>query len=226
MILALGGDGTFLSALEMAWSRDIPVAGINFGRLGFLTAAGMGEDARAWAADLVSGRCSIQERSVLKVDYAGLPDGFFPMALNEFVIRRDGPQMLSIDVSVDGRPLPTYWADGIMVVTPTGSTAYSLSLGGPVVMPDSHVILITPLASHNLNVRPLVIPQSAEVEVVIHTRDGHGLLMADNRSVTIPAGEKLVFMCAASPLRCVTFDDNFINALKTKLFWGEDRRNH
>lgn len=227
MLLALGGDGTFLSTLKLVYGRDIPVAGINFGRLGFLTSARMDSDSPRWVDDLLSGNYTIQERSVLSIASPCLPEDFLPLALNEFVIRRRDSDILSIDVSVDGHPLPPYWADGLMFVTPTGSTAYSLSLGGPVVMPDSKVMLLTPLASHNLNVRPMVIPLDSTVEVVFHTSDGAGILTADNRAVEIPAESVLQVTCGASTLKCVSLnDDNFINALSTKLFWGEDRRNN
>lgn len=226
MLLVFGGDGTFLSTLGLVYGRDIPVAGINSGRLGFLTAARLGDEAGRIAGDLLAGRYSIQERAVLRVSADRLPDAFCPLALNEFVIRRNGARMLSVDVSVDGHALPPYWADGIMVVTPTGSTAYSLSLGGPVVAPDSRVMLITPLASHNLNVRPLVIPLESDVDIVFHTPDGSGILTADNRAVELPEGSKITVTCAGSSIKCVSFDDDsFIGALKDKLFWGEDKRN-
>ena len=226
MLLALGGDGTFLSTLRLAYGLDIPVAGINFGRLGFLTSARMDGDCPRWVDDLLEGRYTVQERSVLQISSACLPDDFLSLALNEFVVRRRDSNILSVDVSVDGHPLPPYWADGLMFVTPTGSTAYSLSLGGPVVMPDSRVMLITPLASHNLNVRPLVIPLDSVVEFVFHTSDGNGILTADNRAVEIPAETSFRITCGASSLKCVSLnDDNFINALSTKLLWGEDRRN-
>lgn len=226
MLLALGGDGTFLSTLKMVYGRDIPVAGINFGRLGFLTSASMDCDSPKWVDDLLEGRYTVRERSVLQMSSPCLPDDFLPLALNEFVIRRKESNILSIDVSVDGHPLPAYWADGLMFVTPTGSTAYSLSLGGPVVMPGSRVMLITPLASHNLNVRPLVIPLDSTVEVLFHTTDGSGILTADNRAVEIPAESVLRITCGTSALKCISLnDDNFINALSTKLLWGEDRRN-
>ncbi len=226
LFLTLGGDGTFLSALEMVYGRDIRVAGINFGRLGFLTSAGMSDDCPKWLDDLLSGNYSIQERSVLKVCSPSLTDDFYPLALNEFVFRRSGSAMLSVNVFVDGRPLPAYWADGILVATPTGSTAYSLSLGGPVVMPDSEVMLITPLASHNLNVRPLVIPLSSRVDIAFGTSDKAGMLIADNRAIEVPAGEAFTVTRAEHAVKCISFnDDNFITALKAKLFWGEDRRN-
>ena len=226
MLLSIGGDGTLLGTLELLSGRDIPVAGINFGRLGFLTSAAMDSDSPSWVDDLLEGRYSIVEREVLNVSCADLPEGFYPYALNEFSLRRKEGGMLSIDITVDGNPLPTYWADGVLIATPTGSTAYSLSLGGPVVFPGSGVMLITPLAPHNLNVRPLVIPPASKVGITFSSSSGSVVLSADSRTAEVPDGSHLDITRSAAPLRCISFgDNNFIKALTTKLFWGEDRRN-
>ena len=226
MLLAIGGDGTLLATLELLAGRDIPVAGINFGRLGFLTSAAMDSDSPAWVDDLLEGRYSIIGREMLHAACSDLPCGFYPYALNEFTLRRKDGGMLSVDISVDGNPLPTYWADGVLIATPTGSTAYSLSLGGPVVFPGSGVMLITPLAPHNLNVRPLVIPPASKVEMTFPSSSENVVLSADSRMTDIPGGAHLVITRSETPLRCVSFgDNNFIKALTTKLFWGEDRRN-
>lgn len=226
MLLALGGDGTYLSSLEVVRGRCIPVAGINYGRLGFLTTASFKDDFEVWISDLLSGNYEILERDVLKASSDVLPQDFFPFALNEFVIRRKDAAMLSVDVSVDGRKLPPYWADGLMFVTATGSTAYSLSLGGPIIAPDSRVMLITPLASHNLNVRPLVIPVGSKVEMTFHTTSETGIFTADNRAAEVPSGSSFTITRDDYPLRSVSINgNNFIKALRNKLFWGEDKRN-
>jgi len=226
LLLALGGDGTYLSSLQIVRGRSIPVAGINYGRLGFLTTAAFDDDSEAWVSDLLSGNYDILERDVLKVSSDALPQDFFPFALNEFVIRRRDSGMLSVDVSVDGKKLPPYWADGLMFVTATGSTAYSLSLGGPIISPDSRVMLITPLASHNLNVRPLVIPVGSVVEFSFRASSGIGVFAADNRSLEVPAGAVFTITKDVFPLKSVSIkDNNFIKALRNKLFWGEDKRN-
>lgn len=228
MLLSLGGDGTLLGSLELLAGRDIPVAGINFGRLGFLTSASMEGDEPRWIDDLLGGRWSLIERETLKVSCSiPLPEGFYPYALNEFSLRRRSGGMLSVFVSVDGNPLPAYWVDGVLIATPTGSTAYSLSLGGPVVFPGSGVTLITPLAPHNLNVRPMVIPPGAEVGVSFSASQDDVVLSADSRTVDLPRGAVLSICRGEFPLKCVSFgDNNFIKALTTKLFWGEDRRNN
>ncbi len=225
LFLSLGGDGTFLQSLTFVRDRGIPVAGVNFGRLGFLTAvrADAGGD---WIDALLSGRYNVEERSLLRVVCAALPDGFYPFALNEVAVQRRGTSMLQIHVRIDGRELPTYWADGLVLSTPTGSTAYNLSVGGPVVMPSSDVMVIAPIAPHNLNVRPLVVPIEAAVEFTFHSREEDALITLDNRSCVIPSGTTVSLARGRYGLRYVSLsDDNFISALSTKLFWGADKRN-
>ena len=227
VLLSIGGDGTLLGTLELLSGRDIPVAGINFGRLGFLTSAAMENDEPQWVDDLLDGRYSLIERELVRVSCSTpLPEDFYPYALNEFSIRRKDGGMLSLDVSVDGCPLPVYWADGVLIATPTGSTAYSLSLGGPVVFPGSGVTLITPLAPHNLNVRPLVAPAGAGIGVSFPRLSSTVTLTADSRTVEIPSDATLTISRAEFTLKCISFGgNNFIKALTTKLFWGEDKRN-
>lgn len=225
LFLSLGGDGTFLQSLTLVRDRGIPVAGINSGRLGFLTTA-RADEGDGWIGELLSGRFHVEERSLLRVTCAELPDGFYPFAINEVSIQRRGASMLPVRVRVDGRELPTYWADGLVVSTPTGSTAYNLSVGGPVVMPSSEVLVIAPIAPHNLNVRPLVVPLDAAVELTFHSREKSALLTLDNRSCELPSGTTVSLARGRYGLRYVSLsDNNFIGALRTKLLWGEDRRN-
>ncbi|MCR5709535.1 MAG: NAD(+)/NADH kinase [Bacteroidales bacterium] len=224
LFLSLGGDGTFLQSLTFIRDRGIPVAGINFGHLGFLTTARADEE--GWVEALLSGRFTVEERSLLRVTCAALPDGFYTFALNEVSLQRRGASMLQVNVRIDGRQLPAYWADGLVIATPTGSTAYNLSVGGPVVMPASAVMVIAPIAPHNLNVRPLVVPMDSAVELSFQSRGGDALLTLDNRSCEIPSGTAVSLCRGRYGLRYVSLsDDNFIHALQTKLFWGEDRRN-
>ena len=225
LFLSLGGDGTFLQALTLVRDRGIPVAGINFGRLGFLTTA-RADEGDAWIGELLSGRFRIEERSLLAVSCDGLPDTFYPFALNEVTLQRRGASMISVGIRIDGREIPTWWADGLVIATPTGSTAYSLSVGGPVVLPDSQVMVIAPIAPHNLNVRPLVVPMSSSVEMSFSSREQSALLTLDNRSCEIPSATVIRLARARFGLRYATLSDNsFIGALRTKLLWGEDRRN-
>jgi len=225
LFLSLGGDGTFLHSLTLVRGRGIPVAGINAGHLGFLTTA-RADDGDDWIGALLSGQYTVEERSLLRVVCSGLPQDFYPFALNEVSLQRRGASMLQVNVCIDGRPLPSYWADGLVIATPTGSTAYNLSVGGPVVMPSSQVMVIAPIAPHNLNVRPLVVPMDAAVELSFRSRAGGALLTLDNRSCELPSETKVSLARGRYGLRYVSLsNDNFIHALQTKLFWGEDRRN-
>lgn len=227
MVLALGGDGTFLRAINMLHGRDIPIAGINFGRLGFLTSAKVEEGENTWIEDLLSGNYSIQKRLLLKVSSSATPHGIYPYALNEFSIQRQSPAMLRIEVSIDGAALPAYWADGVVVSTPTGSTAYSLSVGGPIVTPDSDVLIIAPIAPHNLNVRPIVAPAGANLEISFTSKAAQtAVVTLDNTSFTAPVSSRFTIGRADFEANCITFNTGgFIDALKHKLLWGEDKRN-
>ena len=151
---------------------------------------------------------------------------FVPYALNEMTVRRSGAAMLGVDVCVNGVKLPTYWGDGLVISTSSGSTAYSLSVGGPIVIPESKVLIISPIAPHNLNVRPLVIPDTSEIEISMQSRDGHFEFSADNRTVDVPSTIKVAVKMAQFSLKRVRLNkSNFIQALTDKLYWGEDVRN-
>ena len=226
VLLALGGDGTFLSALTIVSGKEIPVAGINFGRLGFLTSPGSGDAGCGIVDRILAGDYGIIRRSLLEISYDGMPDGIYPYALNETVMQRYEPNMVGIEVSVDGMKLPTYWADGLLVATPTGSTAYSLSIGGPVVVPESSVFIITPMAPHNLNVRPLIVPDTSVVDIVIRSGGRRTMLSVDNRYTDIPGNTRVRVRKADYSLPCVAIGrGGFFEALNEKLLWGEDRRN-
>lgn len=225
-LLSVGGDGTFLSAAALVAESGIPVLGVNLGRLGFLSE----NRPESVASSLLSGAYTIENRTLLETDFskpAGSPsiDGK-PFALNEITLHRSGSAMLGVDVSVDGSVLPTYWADGLLVATSSGSTAYSLSVGGPIVLPESRVLIIAPIASHNLNVRPLVVPDTSVIELGLQSRDENVILTMDNRSVEIEPDMKIRVSMAQFSLKRVRLNSsNFINALTGKLFWGEDIRN-
>ena len=226
IFLSLGGDGTFLEALTFIRDRAIPVAGINFGRLGFLTTAKVESD-NEWIDKLLSGNYSVEERTILnmKPARASLPVGFYPYALNEITLQRKSPVMLEISVSVDGKHLPTYMADGILIGSATGSTAYSLSIGGPIVTPDSKVLIIAPIAPHNLNVRPIIVPETSVIEISYVTRGEDALLTADNRSAIFPQNERIIISKGDYSLRSISVNNSFIEALSQKLLWGVDKRN-
>lgn len=226
LFLALGGDGTLLNSLSIIRYRNIDVAGINFGRLGFLTAAKVGEGANEWIGQLLSKQYNIISRPTIKAAFDNMPGDFFPYALNEVYIQRRTPSMISVDLKIDNHMIPTYWADGLLIATPTGSTAYSLSVGGPIVTPASGVFVIAPIAPHNLNVRPLIVPDTVEIEMVIHSRTNDVMLTIDNRELILPSESKVHLSKGDIKMNTVSLrEECFFDALKEKLLWGEDRRN-
>lgn len=223
MLLSFGGDGTFLSAVRFAAEAGVPVAGVNFGRVGFLSDIAP----EAVAAALTEGNYEVETRNLLRVDCLGAEGPCWPYAVNEVAVNRSGEGMLGVNVELDGVTLPTYWADGLLVSTSSGSTAYSLSAGGPICTPDLDAFVIVPVAPHNLNMRPLVVPSSSDIVLKPCDRGGYGVCLAlDNRRMTLPNGcsvrvRKAPFKLARVKLK----GSNFIAALNHKLFWGEDLRN-
>ena len=221
MLLSFGGDGTYLSAAALATSLDLPVLGVNFGRMGFLS-ENKPEDV---TPALLNKDYYVERRGMLSAEGWCSADGP-QLALNEICVLRQGAAMLGIDVSVDGRPLPTYWADGLLVATSSGSTAYSLSAGGPICMPDARVLIVAPVAPHNLNVRPLVVPDTADIRLSFRSRDGQVSLNVDNRAYSIPSDSSIAVRAVPEALgRVVLGGSNFIEALRARLLWGGDVRN-
>ena len=227
LVLSMGGDGTFLSAVHVVSDIGLPILGVNFGRIGFLCE----NRPEAVLKALMEGDFSIEYRTVLNATLKG-PNarksiGMLPYSLNEVTIHRKGPSVLGIRVSVNGETLPTYWADGLIVSTSSGSTAYSLSAGGPICMPDTKVLIITPIAPHNLNVRPLVLPETAKVDISFVSRDGVAVMSTDNRTVEIEQDWTIhVEMAQFSLKRIRLAESGFVRALTSRLFWGEDMRNN
>jgi len=224
IVLSVGGDGTFLSAALMVAGKDIPVVGVNLGRMGFLSENRPEDISQA----LLTGDYTVENRAMLHADVVtGNPEiDACPYSLNEMTVRRSGAAMLGVDVCVDGVELPTYWGDGLVISTSSGSTAYSLSVGGPIVLPESKVFIISPIAPHNLNVRPMVVPDTSEITLVMHSRDGHFEFSADNRTVDVHEDTRVVIRMAQFSLKRIRLNrSNFIQALTEKLFWGEDVRN-
>ena len=219
MLLSIGGDGTYLSAAEVAARAGIPILGVNFGRLGFLSDCPPEKVAPA----LLSGRYVVEDREVLQSEVDG---GAPQYALNEIAITRIGAAMLGVDVTVDGISLPTIWADGLLVATSSGSTAYSLSVGGPICTPDSQVLILAPVAPHNLNVRPLIVPSSARIGISLRSRAAEVMLAHDTRNVSVGRETRIGISVAQFSLKRVRLPEiNFISALRSKLFWGDDVRN-
>ncbi|MBE6222899.1 MAG: NAD(+) kinase [Bacteroidales bacterium] len=227
LVLSMGGDGTFLSAAHVVADIGLPILGVNFGRIGFLC-ENRPEDVRR---ALLEGDFRIEYRTVLNATLKG-PDarksiGMLPYSVNEVALHRSGSAVLGIHVSIDGEPLPTYWADGLIVATSSGSTAYSLSVGGPICMPDTKVLVVAPIAPHNLNVRPIVLPETAKVDISFESRDGRATMSTDNRVVEIqPDWSIHVEMAQFSLKRIRLAQSGFVKALTSRLFWGEDMRNN
>jgi NAD+ kinase len=226
--LSLGGDGTLLESLLFTLRNKIPLLGINFGRLGFLPCISH-EELGLLLLQLEKGKPALQERAVLELicesDLHPFPE--FPFALNEIaLIKKDSSSMIHIRTEVDGVFLNEYWGDGLIVATPTGSTGYSLSCGGPIIWPDSSALVLTPVSPHNLSMRPLVINDGMEISLVPAGRSPEIMLSMDSRSESFPVGQKLRIRCSREKAIFYSPEaDSFPARLREKLFWGKDYRN-
>ena len=227
LVLSMGGDGTFLSTAHVVADIGLPILGVNFGRIGFLCE----NRPEAVKKALMEGEFRIEYRTVLNATLKG-PEarrsiGMLPYSVNEVALHRSGSSVLGIHVCIDGEPLPTYWADGLIVATSSGSTAYSLSVGGPICMPDTKVLVVAPISPHNLKVRPIVIPETSKVDISFQSRDGVAIMSTDNRTVEIhPDWTIHVEMAQFSLKRIRLAESGFVKALTSRLFWGEDMRNN
>ena len=226
MLFSLGGDGTLLDTVIFVGNTNIPLIGINLGRLGFLAAISEEELEQA-ILSLVRGSYTIEKRTLIHLD-SSLPlfDGA-PYALNEFTInRKDSSSMIKIHTFLNGEFLNTYWADGLIVATPTGSTGYSLSCGGPVVFPQTSSFVITPVAPHNLNTRSIIVPDDNVISFEVEGRAGHFLCTLDSRTETITSDVQLAVKKENFTISLVRPDEhNFLKTIRQKLYWGADKRN-
>lgn len=218
LVMSVGGDGTFLSASQCVGKSGVPILGVNLGRLGFLSEYSPEEACEA----LLSGGWYLEDRELLDTEVSGgfpRPETqFWPYSLNEVSVHRSGAALLGIDVTIDGHPLPTYWADGLLVATSSGSTAYSLSVGGPICSPEAKVLIIAPIAPHNLNARPLVVPDSTGITVTMRSRDDGVMLSMDNRNHLIRPSATLEVKVAQFSLKRVRLKNtSFIKALTLSL---------
>ena len=221
--LSIGGDGTFLSTAMQVAEKGIPILGINCGHLGFLADVKT-EEADAIMLKLLAGDYTIEERSMLEVTTSddAAKRILNPLALNEVaILKQELASMISVETLLNGEPLHNYYGDGLIISTPTGSTAYNLSAGGPIAVPQSRVLLLSPVASHSLNVRPLVIPEEWTLDLCVHSRTGAFLISIDGRSQRLTEDITLHVEKAKHAVKLVRIDGHsFINALKTKLSWG------
>jgi len=225
-MISLGGDGTLLDTITLIREKNIPLLGINFGRLGFLASIGR-EELELAVASLVNHTYVKDERTLLHLD-SNLPlFGNTPYALNEFAIQKqDTSSMIKIHTYLNGAFLNTYWADGLIVATPTGSTGYSLSCNGPIVFPDSGSFVITPVAPHNLNIRPIVVPDNNVISFEIEGRTDSFLCTLDSRKEVVQKNIQLAVKKEDFSINLIRLNENnFLQTLRSKLSWGLDRRN-
>ena len=225
-LFSLGGDGTLLKSFIVAKNGSIPIVGINSGRLGFLSDIPRDEIEKA-LNDIIEGNIIIDERTVLELEIVNNNISVFQYALNEITVTKlDSSSMINIHTYVNGEFLNTYWADGLIIATPTGSTAYSLSVGGPILTPDSENFVISPIAPHNLTVRPLVVPDHHSITLQIEGRGLHFLTSVDSKSEPIYFSELLKIRKAPFKVKTIRLKDHsFFSTLRNKLMWGVDKRN-
>lgn len=225
-IFSIGGDGTFLHSFLTIRNFGIPVIGVNSGRLGFLADIGRDQIIDGLTA-IFEGRYSIVERSLLEVNLHGAENFEFNYALNEMtVLKTDSSSMIIIHTWINGEPMNTIWADGLIIATPTGSTAYSLSVGGPILAPDSQNFVITPIAPHNLTVRPVVVPDHYELRLQVEGRGNQYLTSLDSRSVNVALATTITIRKAGFRLKTLHLpDQSFFHTLRNKMMWGADSRN-
>lgn len=225
IVISMGGDGTFLEAARRVGNRHIPILGVNMGRLGFL-ADFTPETLPETIQKVYDGTLKTEKRVVLQVSYSNGKPQDYPYALNEVaVLKRDNSSMISIRVDVDGQYLTTYQADGLIINTPTGSTGYALSVGGPVMMPGSNIIGIVPVAPHSLNVRPITLTDNVEVKLTVESRSHNFLVAIDGRSEKCQEGTIITIRRAPYKV-CVLKREGgtFFHTLRSKLMWGNDVR--
>ena len=226
LVFSVGGDGTFLETVMRVKDLGVPIAGVNTGRMGFL--ANIPEEEIGPSIDILcQGKYEIIERTLLEVTR---PEGIFEegqeSALNEVTIQKTEPSMITIHVYVDGAYLNTYWSDGLIISTATGSTAYNLSAGGPILSPEDESIIISPISPHNLTIRPIIISGESKLRMIVEGRSEEYLVTCDFRSNRLPFSEEINIMKAPGKLKTVMLNGrDFYSTLRSKLMWGADRRN-
>lgn len=224
--VSIGGDGTFLSTAARVGNKNIPVIGINTGRLGFLAEVS-GENISQALEAIESGNYQLEERILLFVE-TSVGDIFeYPYVLNDVsILKQDSASLIGINVNLNGEPVNTYQADGLIISTPTGSTAYSMSVGGPLLVPEAENIILSPVASHSLNVRPLVVPDTWTVELDVKSRTRSFMISLDGRTKVLEEGTTIQITKAPYKLKIIKqLNHTFFDTLKNKLMWGVDKRN-
>lgn len=226
LAVSIGGDGTFLKMVSFIRASGIPIMGINTGRLGFL--ANTSIEKFEHTLDMITKKeFAFQKRSLLRVETDDQIFGEDKFAFNELAVhKKDTSSMITVHANLDGKYLNSYWADGLIASTPTGSTAYSLSCGGPIITPGCAVHILTPIAPHNLNVRPVVVPDHLPIELTVEGRDRKYLLTLDANSKAVKNGTKVMLYKANYMINVIKFEENnFLDTIRNKMMWGLDKRN-
>ena len=225
MALSIGGDGTFLHTATCVGNKGIPILGINTGHLGFLTDLS-GNEAGSALQTILCGQYKVEERTLLQIEANNDIEQLWPYSLNEVaLLKQDSASMISIRTTIDGEYFNTYKADGLIIATPTGSTAYALSAGGPILMPQAANWVLAPVAPHSFTVRPLVVNDDVTISLQVSCRTGKFMLSCDGRSVQMQAGETITLRKAPFTIKVVkAYDHSFSQTLRNKLMWGVDKR--
>ena len=228
MFISFGGDGTILRATTYVKNLGIPIIGVNTGRLGFLSTFAK-EDVSRLVQEFVKGNYTIEERTLLSID-VNTPNkeiGALNFALNEVTVsRKDTTSMITVETYLNDEYLTSYWADGLIVSTPTGSTGYSLSCGGPVIVPTAKSLVLTPIAPHNLNARPLVVSDDTIIRLKVSGREENHLVSLDSRIASLENGNEICIKKADFTIKMIEYtSESFLKTLRNKLLWGEDKRN-
>ena len=224
-MFSIGGDGTFLETVSYVRDKNIPVIGLNTGRLGFLSNVAK-EDIIPSVNALFEKKFTLEPRTLLTVDSGGKLFQDYNCALNEITVQKKGSAMITAHAYADGEFINSYWTDGLIISTPTGSTAYSLSVGGPIIEPCSKSITIVPIAPHNLNVRPLILNDNLEIKLQLEGRDNTFLVTSDYRTEEFDGSTDLIIRTAPFTVKTIKLIGNtFYNTLRNKLMWGADKRN-
>jgi NAD+ kinase len=226
LAFSVGGDGTFLQTVNFIRESGVPILGINIGRLGFLANINP-EKMEEMFAMVQEKKFSYQQRSMLRIHTEDNLFGEDNLALNELTLhKKDTSSMITVHASLDGNYLNSYWADGLIVGTPTGSTAYNLSCGGPIITPGCQVHILTPIAPHNLNVRPMVVPDHLPIKLQVEGRERRYLISLDSNTKSIPQGTEITVEKAEFMINVIRFENaNFLDTIRNKMNWGMDSRN-
>ncbi|MDX9697721.1 MAG: NAD kinase [Bacteroidales bacterium] len=225
LVISIGGDGTMLETVTLVRDADIPIVGINTGKLGFLANIAKEEIQTAINA-ILKKKYVIDERVLLKINTQSRIFSDFPYGLNEIAVQKKDSTMITVHTYINDEFLNTYWADGLIISTPTGSTAYSLSSGGPIIVPHSCNFIITPISAHNLTVRPIVIPDTSIIKLKVESRSNNYLVSFDHRSVTMDITEDIIISKADFKVKLLKLDTtDYYSTLRNKLMWGVDKRN-